>query len=64
MDKETVDLIVYFIQGVGFPVVVACWLLFKEDKTIKLLTQAVDKLTAVVESCPIVKEVGNGTKQQ
>jgi hypothetical protein len=39
-----------FIGRVGFPVFVAVWLLVRSDKILRALTDAVTKLTAVLES--------------
>jgi hypothetical protein len=39
-----------FIGRVGFPVFVAVWLLARSDKILRALTDAVVKLTAVLET--------------
>ena len=35
---------VEIVKQVGFPVVVACWFMFRTDKRLESLTEAVNKL--------------------
>ena len=35
---------VEIVKQVGFPVVVACWFMFRTDKRLETLTEAVNKL--------------------
>lgn len=44
-----IDIIERLISSVGFPIFVAVYLLVFNRKTVKALTQAIDKLTIMVE---------------
>ncbi len=59
MDPTIVTTVTTVISTVGFPIFVACWLLFRTDKTLAALTIAINELTRVVSSVD-VKAKNNG----
>lgn len=46
----SVDQVVQVIQGVGFPVAVAAWLLWRGDKRDKQTVEALGELTVAVKA--------------
>ena len=49
MDHKVADFGIQLIQTVGFPIVVACWLLFKTDKRLEQQTEALNELNTNIK---------------
>lgn len=50
MDPATVTLVTDVISKVGFPIFVAVWMLIYMNKTLKELTESINKLATLIET--------------
>lgn len=50
MDAATITLITDVISKVGFPIFVAVWMLIYMNKTLKELTDSINRLATLIES--------------
>lgn len=52
INKTTAEAAIAVVQQVGFPVVVACWFMFRTDKFLNTLAKRVGELKEEILLCP------------
>ncbi len=58
MDPANAQTVTELISSVGFPIFVACWLLFRSDKILTNLTEAINELAKCMAEIKNLR--GNG----
>ena len=60
MNDQTIDIIIRLVNGVGFPIAVAAFVLIRMENTLNKLTDAVTKQTELLMSILTEREKTNG----
>ena len=59
MEKSLIDAVAQLIRDLGFPIVVACWFMFRTDKRIEKMAKTLNEISGKLNAAEDVEEDGN-----